>query len=517
MESRHDWSPSFDAVMSELEKQRTPKARLDWRRRRPAFRRKGYLSLSEKTAGAVRQWLLLAVLVVAVKAAFLAVDRQPQFMFGDSAVYLATAMEKIIPPDRSFTYGFFVRRVALKSRSLDHLILAQTLAGVLSCLALAYILARFFAGCRLLLFGVALLSAAEPIQLVFERQMMTETPALLVLALTVGAALSYLARPRLSTLLGFHLAAIILVSFRTGAVLYVAGAAFFLPGLAWLHDQGKLGAQPDSSPRRSFAVAHLGFSLLCFVALHGGYRQWYGNLSNGPAAYIQEGGFFKLAAWAPILTPQAAVDAQSAALLATLDEPGQRRLIVRGYHRWGPEGLVQRLKRLYGDRLEANSVANRIANRAALAAPWRLLELTWKSYLGYWNLKVADCPVLLRDPLPAEFVRWIRERFDQNAASWGRQWTLTERYYRRSGLWFCLILLGPALGIAFLPLVAARRRAAALFVAWATASILLPYCLVNTGWSFRHLHQNGWLFLLTLFILLAELSRRVGPPSRSGN
>ena len=57
--------------------------------------------------------------ILCIKGIFLLVDSKPSYFFGDSGTYLATATAKWIPPDRSFIYGLFIRKIAFRMHSLD--------------------------------------------------------------------------------------------------------------------------------------------------------------------------------------------------------------------------------------------------------------------------------------------------------------------------------------------------------------------------------------------------------------
>ena len=93
-----------------------------------------------------RRLLFLLLFILALKTLFLAIDPHPALMFGDSASYLATAMEKWIPPDRSFIYGFIIRRLTVNFQihSLMPVVLLQAfLSGIASWLV-GVCLVKFF-------------------------------------------------------------------------------------------------------------------------------------------------------------------------------------------------------------------------------------------------------------------------------------------------------------------------------------------------------------------------------------
>ena len=72
-------------------------------------------------------WGLLLIALLALKFTLWFLDPDIGFYFGDSASYLYTAVSGWIPPDRSYTYGFFVRHATLMLESLDWLVINQVL------------------------------------------------------------------------------------------------------------------------------------------------------------------------------------------------------------------------------------------------------------------------------------------------------------------------------------------------------------------------------------------------------
>src|SRR5205807_8766 len=152
-----------------------------------------------------------------------------------------------IPPDRSFLYGWLIRLFALSTHSLLSLLVAQTLAGAASALLCAFILRRFFAARPAIAALFAILCAIEPLQLLFERYVMTESFSLLAFALYVSAALAYLQRPLLRLLLLVQLAAVLVISFRVSFLPISQAATLLLPLLAW--------PQLKSTPPRLLRVA----------------------------------------------------------------------------------------------------------------------------------------------------------------------------------------------------------------------------------------------------------------------
>src|SRR3954469_13889569 len=88
--------------------------------------------------------LSILLLVAACKLAFYIVDPYPSFHFGDSGAYLATALLKWIPPDRSFTYGFLLRPLVLGSHSLTSVLTLQIVGSGVASVILGMLLLCYF-------------------------------------------------------------------------------------------------------------------------------------------------------------------------------------------------------------------------------------------------------------------------------------------------------------------------------------------------------------------------------------
>ncbi|HIE55323.1 MAG TPA: hypothetical protein EYP90_09115, partial [Chromatiaceae bacterium] len=160
-------------------------------------------------------WLWLLLSLLALKLLLFQLDPDVGFFLGDSATYLYTAVEQWIPPDRSWSYGFFVGEAVGPERSLQRLVIIQIVISVLTCMLLALVLIRFLRCSPGIAAAAALLCAVEPIQLLFERYVMAETLSLLVFALFVVSLLSYLRRGHLAWLCLAALLAVAAASLRT--------------------------------------------------------------------------------------------------------------------------------------------------------------------------------------------------------------------------------------------------------------------------------------------------------------
>ena len=137
-------------------------------------------------------WWLFCLLLLLLKLFLFFLDPSPKFFLGDSASYIWTAISGWIPIDRSFVYGYLVGWLSLPTHSLTSLLLFQAFLGCATALIVAFA-CRYFFGLSLrasYLFGV--LCAIDPLQLLWERYVMTEVTSLFIYAAILLLSLLYL-------------------------------------------------------------------------------------------------------------------------------------------------------------------------------------------------------------------------------------------------------------------------------------------------------------------------------------
>ncbi|MEP6636587.1 MAG: hypothetical protein ABJB97_07660, partial [Acidobacteriota bacterium] len=144
----------------------------------------------------------------------MALDPLPKLFMGDSGSYLWTALSGWIPPDRSFVYGFIIRWSSITTHSLTSLLVLQTLLGTVTALLLTFLCLRIFILPVRFAYLFGFLCALDPLQLVWERYIMTETVSLFCYAVILTLAFFYLEQRRLWQLVAFQLVAVVLVSLR---------------------------------------------------------------------------------------------------------------------------------------------------------------------------------------------------------------------------------------------------------------------------------------------------------------
>src|SRR5580704_6236035 len=140
-----------------------------------------------------RSYRLLAALI-ALKFALVLVDGRPSVFMGDSGAYLYTALHGYIPHDRGFFYGFLLRPLAVWPHSLQFLVFAQATISAISAWLIAVNLTGAFGVTFRWAALLSFLCAIEPLQLISERYVLTDTLALFLFAILVTLTVSFCRR-----------------------------------------------------------------------------------------------------------------------------------------------------------------------------------------------------------------------------------------------------------------------------------------------------------------------------------
>jgi ABC-type phosphate/phosphonate transport system permease subunit len=142
-------------------------------------------------------WWLFCFLILALKFLLLGLDPLPQLFMGDSGSYLLTAVSGWIPPDRSFLYGYVIRWSSLGTGSLTSLLILQAFLATVTAILVALICRCIFGLTSGLSYLFGVLCSLDPLQLVWERYVMTETVSLFFYAFALFFSFLYLKHQRL--------------------------------------------------------------------------------------------------------------------------------------------------------------------------------------------------------------------------------------------------------------------------------------------------------------------------------
>jgi hypothetical protein len=470
-------------------------------------------------------WLSFVILIFAVKFLFFCIDPLPMFYIGDSLSYISTAVSGWIPMDRSFLYGFVVRLIAVSAHSLTSLIAVQVFISGLNAILLAYVLRKFFAVTPITAYVLGLFCAVEPLELMYERYVMTESFALFIFVIYLTFVFHYLRKPSLFYMVLVQITGVLLIAFRLSFLPVVIINAVILPFLAapvlvpqysfYRQQAGNFWSRSVFSGTSLRIVAlHVLFSIVCTYSLHLGYMYLNGHLSKKPPAYQYQTGVFLLAYWAPLVKP---VDFPRPDLLENVFDGLQYKLEDR--HRraeqhWQPGGIISNLAEAVPDVLEAERIAKKTAFNAVKRDPLGILALGMSGFLDYWNLEILRCNMQGDRgdrPLPPEMLELLENKFSISGERLPFLITMTNSYFLSAWPWYLFLICTPFIAAGFLFVSDRKIRKNIFIVLVASSIIVVNASVLIEGPTVRYIHSLGWLNFLTIGPLVVWVRMKLRP------
>ena len=454
-------------------------------------------------------WLWLLLSLLALKLLLFQMDPDVGFFLGDSGTYLYTSVEQWIPPDRSWSYGFFVGEAIGPERSLERLVIIQMLISVLSCMLLALVLVGFLRCSPTIAAAAALLCAVEPIQLLFERYVMAEALSLLVFALVVVSLLSYLRRGHLAWRCLAALLAVAVASLRTAYLPVVAGLSVLAMLYYGLFCAGRnpdnLEAKPRLWRKLVTLVAHLGVFVVIFS------HAW--TLERGVVKDESYSAYFLLASWSPLLADE--YFSEDPELQWLLDEiPCELEVFSdRVGQLWSEDCLLSRIGKHHEGKQAKADYAAELVGRILWHNPVGVAELALRTWAEPWN--GPDLVRLLnidRGRVPETeqaFVELMDKYFSMDVTGWNQRHSLTKDWYDYNVWWYRSLLLIPLLLILWWLFTLRTLNPYSLMIAAASASSLLVVNATVTLTSMRFYHAIAWLSIIGLASVLDRLLGRL--------
>ena len=473
-----------------------------------------------------RHWWLFCLLIVILKFLLLALDPLPKLFLGDSETYIYTALTGWIPEDRSsFFYGFVIRWVALSVKSLSPLLLLQTIVSTLTAITVAVVSFSALKFSARLAYGLGFLCACDPLQVVWERYVMTEAISLFFYVLALSWSLLYLRDRRLSYLVLVHIFGVFAIGFRMSFLLVTQLNAVLLPFVAFLPVMIESVTGRLSWPARLQAArlvgTHFLVSVLVMWTLHAGYKQVNGWVSGTEPVYLVATGSHVLPAWAPIIEPEDAPDARLAEIIRHGDEYRIKDLKARSSQHFQPGYLIDRWTKIETNSIRANEVAKETALNALRRDPLGVMGLAWQTFIAYWNVKelkdnarIDLGHVDLTPPSAAVVAEHFHFAADLQIN--GAPLTLLQRYFVASIPYSYFVLLSPGLGALAILLVRDKRYP--LFLTLNLGIILGMTLTFTSAPSLRYLQPVSVLTLLCLGLCVRAIwfdSARESRPVRS--
>ena len=471
-------------------------------------------------------WWLFCFLIVALNFLLLAFDPLPKLFMGDSESYLWTAWSGWMPPDRSFLYGYVIRWSSLWTESLTSLLILQAFLGAIMAILVALVCRWIFGLVSGLSYLFGVLCSLDPLELVWERYVMTETISLFFYVLVLLFSFLYLKQRRLWQLAIVQILSLLVISFRMSYLLVVQVSAFLLPLIAFLPEiraafWKHFAALLKTSAIRS-AGLHLAFSVLLMFVLLQGYRQLNGRLAGREPALLHNSGLSVLTTWAPVLKPTDSTDPRLSEVIAEGDQFRLNDLWARDGQLYSPGGLVDRWK-----QIEPNAaISNQVAKQTALHALWRcplgVATLGAKTFLGYWDFKRIHRQA--KHELGKALNNWPKKRIWNVATHFrlspppprdAKKYTLLQRYFLRSQPYYYVVLLSPFACVGLIFLVSEGYVSLLLLHSWILFGTVT---ILSKAASVRYLQPMSLLTILIFAALMkAVIDRRSQPTSTRRN
>lgn len=461
-------------------------------------------------------WLLFCLSVLLLKLALFAVDPTPKLLMGDSWSYIQTALTDWIPEARSYFYGYVIRWSSVWPESLTPLLVLQLLISAAVAIGCAFICRSIFRLSVRWSFVMGFLCAVDPLQLLYERYVMTEAISLGLYVFVLYESFLYLRDRRFRDLVLVQVLSVLLIGFRMSYLLLVQVDTILLPVIAFSPDVWRTVRHQFERAAVSRVFGRLGshllVSLLLMFLLHEGYKRTNGWISHRPPALLHAAGIIQLAILSPVLEPEDSPDPALADLIRKGDEFHLKDLSFRDGQRFGPGFLIDRFTRLHPERSGAERIARETAMNAVRRNPLAVLNLGWRVYSDYWSVAAMKASARsdfgFGNPPKQDLLDLLASRFHlaidtkTQTESFLQQWSVAAWPY------YFLILLAPfpaAFAVVFRP---TRRYATFVFI---HITLTLIVSTVFGGHTVRYLQPLSFCTLLVVALYL----RRFTEPLRS--
>ena len=467
-------------------------------------------------------WWLFCLLIFALNFLLLALDPLPKLFMGDSASYLHAALSGGVPRDRSFLYGYVIRWSSLWAGTLTSLLILQAFLGAVTAILVAVICRAIFGLASGLSYLFGLVCSLDPLQLVWQRYVMTETVSLFFYALMLLFSFFYLKQRRLWQLVILQILSVVVISFRVSYLLVGQMTAILLPLIAFFPEIRAAFRKTSSTLLKAAGLRsaglHLAFSILFMFVLQQGYRELNGRLAGRKPAFLHDSGFSLLTTWAPVLKPTDSPDPRLAQLIAEGSQFQLSDIRARDRQLYSPGYLIARWKQIEPNRAIANKVAKKTALHALLRRPQDVAMLGVKTFLGYWdfskihreaNFELGKRP----NNWPEGMTSVLAARFRLSPPPEGdiKRYTLLQQYYLRAQPYYYVVLLSPLVcgGLIFL----VTEGYVSLLLLHSSILLASTTILSKTA-SVRYLQPMSLLTILIFAVLVkAVVDRRLRPTS----
>ena len=457
-------------------------------------------------------WSGLLLVLVLIKLVLYVLDPEIMFFLGDSESYINIAVTGGVPPDRSYYYGLFLAVMTYVSSSLNSLVVSQILMNAVSCFLLAVILVRFFNTSMLIASTAAILCAFEPLQLLFERYVMSETLSLFFFVSFLFLLLSFIKTQAWTSLLLAVIAGFLMIKTRFVFVpVYIFGLCAATGHYSALHFR-KLSKPTNNESKRSVLLKMIvPWLIVTFsvFSIHSSTKALQVKYARLPFKEVT--GFFLLSAVAPLLEKNTIPFGPN--LTETLKNMpcDLSDINVRYAQIYYPDCLTSRLRKSFESEQEANEFAKDAFKYLLLHDPIGVIRLGAATYLRYWDdnalKRAAQYDRGLNIPLSDRFTVLLAQKYGLQAKERQDSSTVTGLYFKAGKPWYKMILIFPLVLVGFA--FTFRHHGFPTFV---VSAMYCGHLLVVMGlaWitSIRYLHPLSWLVILLAGVCWAQIQQR---------
>lgn len=462
-------------------------------------------------------WKNFILFLICIKVTIYCFDPLPMFFLGDSQSYIATALNGWIPPDRSFLYGYFIKVVSITTHDIRNLVMIQVFLSFITTLILVYCLEFHMSVRRGIVFLIGFIFSIAPLQLLYERYILTETLSIFVLSIYILTLFEYIKSRCLFLLFLFQIIGTILIGLRLSFLPVVIINSLLIPIIARhnskQHHSSKfnlyqLNLLPSTWIKKylTLGTSHVIVSVGLLFTFHFAYANLNGYLIGRPPAYQYESGFFLISDLAPILTIDDFTGIESSANFQKNLKFDLSNRNLRGVQRWSAGGIVSSLLNTYEDPLKADAVAKQIAMHAIKRDPIGFADLAIDGFTDYWNKAELIRSMMVdrgsdRD-LPPDFIKVLQEQFGLQGNGFQKIETFTNKLYFFLWPWYVFLLLSPLFFILSI-FVSKNENRKQLFVVFILViyQVSISSILIERP-TVRYLHALEWMIFIPLAVMM---------------
>ena len=466
--------------------------------------------------GTADAWWVFCLLVFAIKLLLLWLDPTPKLFMGDSGAYIQTALRGWIPADRSYFYGYLVRWLALWPHSFTPLLVSQALASGATAIVFALICRRCFELSNTLSFLFGFICALDPLQLVWERYVMTEAFSLFVYVLVLYWSFAYLRARRLWQLAVVQALSVLLIGFRMSYLPVVLACTILLPVIAFGSSVFPvLRKRPESQALQAsvlrIGVTHVIVSFAMMLVMHGAYKYANGWLSKREPAYLYGTGDHLAAVWAPVLEPSDATDPRFGEIIANGDQFKIKALHLRNAQQYAQGFLIKRWREIERDPRTNERVTRETAMNALRRRPLAIFGLTLQTYMEYWmpkSIRKYARTDLGYGTLRDNEIKMLAEKFGFQAPKHlqTQPFSLAQQYFLDAWPYYFVVVVSPL--ICAIAACLNRDRAFALLLFFHASILLVVVTALSPQAGVRYIQPISLFTLLSIAVCVDWLVRR---------